>query len=231
MTDDRHDDAVLLRLIRLASPALPVGGFSYSDGLESAVESGRVTDGKSALAWLVDQLHLALGCADLAAVGHGMTAWTNRDANAVAALNSWVVTTRETAESRAQALQMGRSMAQWLRLGHADDARLAILDALRPAPSWPVAFALAGALSGACPRDALLAYAAGWAENMSQAAMRAVPLGQSDGQRLVAGLQPEIVVAVDAALATPFDAMQAFTPMLAILSSQHEAQYSRLFRS
>lgn len=231
MTGDNRSDLTLLRLLRLASPALPVGGFSYSEGLESAVESGRVATEADALAWLVDQLHLGLARSDLAVAGHAVVAWRAADAAAIGSLNAWVATTRETAELRAQSEQMGRSMALWLRLGHAGDPRLETLDALTPAPMWPVAFALAGALTEAPVRDVGVAFAAGWAENMVQAAMRSVPLGQSAGQRLVSTLHPEIVAAVDAALATPVDDLQAFTPMLAILSSQHEAQYSRVFRS
>jgi urease accessory protein len=86
-------------------------------------------------------------------------------------------------------------------------------------------------LAGAAAREALLTFAFGWAENMVQAALKAVPLGQSAGQRLLATLVEAIEPVVDAALALPDDARQAFTPMLAIVSAQHEAQYSRLFRS
>ncbi|MDO8418746.1 MAG: urease accessory UreF family protein, partial [Rubrivivax sp.] len=81
------------------------------------------------------------------------------------------------------------------------------------------------------PRDALLAFAWGWAENMSQAAMKAVPLGQAAAQRMSARLAAAIPAAAEAAAALPDDARQAFTPRLAILAAQHETQYSRLFRS
>ncbi|MNT89875.1 Urease accessory protein UreF [compost metagenome] len=94
-----------------------------------------------------------------------------------------------------------------------------------------MAFALAAHFSGACARPALLAYAFGWAENMVQAAIKAVPLGQSAGQRILARLAQAIPAAVDHALALPDAQRQAFSPMLAILSAQHENQYSRLFRS
>jgi urease accessory protein len=94
-----------------------------------------------------------------------------------------------------------------------------------------VAFALAATLAGADARHALLAFAFGWAENMVQAAMKAVPLGQAAAQRMLERLADAIPGAVDDALARGDDARQAFTPMLAILSAQHETQYSRLFRS
>ena len=98
-------------------------------------------------------------------------------------------------------------------------------------PAWPIAFALAGAAAGAPVREVLLAFAAGWAENMTQASMKAIPLGQAAGQRLLAGLSKDIPTVVAHAALLPFDELQAFTPMLAILSSKHEEQYSRLFRS
>lgn len=231
MTSDRPPALALLQLLRLASPSLPVGGFSYSEGLEAAVDTGLVDGEGKALAWLVDQLHLGLARSDLPVVAHAVVAWRGDDAATIRRLNAWVSSTRETSELRRQSEQTARSLALWLRLGHAGEPRLDTLDALPAAPTWPVAFALAGALTGADARDILLAFAAAWAENQVQATMRAVPLGQNSGQRLIAALHAEIVTSVDTALATPIDAMQAFMPMFAIVSSQHETQYSRLFRS
>ncbi len=223
--------STLLQLMRLASPSLPVGGFSYSEGLEAAVEAGLVTTEAQTLAWLLDQLGLALARSDLAVVAKAARAWQRGDLERVAELNTWFATTRETAEFRQQSEQMGRSLGQWLRHRDPPEPRLAALEALHPAPTWPIAFALAGMATGAPIREVLIAFAAGWAENMVQAAMKAVPLGQAAGQRVLAGLSRAIAEAVDTALALPIGEMQAFTPMLAILSSQHEAQYSRLFRS
>jgi urease accessory protein len=226
------DSPTLLRLMWLASPALPVGGFSYSEGLEAAVEAGRVTNEVQAGDWLVDQLHLALARADAPAAAQAVHAWQAHDLERATALNDWVLATRETAELRLQAEQMGRSLVEWLRNGaQADDPRVPACAALAPAPTWPVAFALAATLAGADARHALLAFAFGWAENMVQAAMKAVPLGQAAAQRMLERLADAIPGAVDDALARGDDARQAFTPMLAILSAQHETQYSRLFRS
>jgi urease accessory protein len=221
-----------LQLMQLASPALPVGGFSYSEGLEAAVDSGRVTNEAEARAWLLDQLRLALGRADLPACAAAMRAWRRQDLTRMAELNGWVLQTRETAELRQQSEQMGRSLLEWLRnRGNTPAEALQALAALKPAPSWPVAFGLAAALTGAPPREAMLAHAFGWAENMVAAAIKAVPLGQSAGQRMLEALGEAIPAVVDAALALPDSQRQAFTPGLAILSAQHEAQYSRLFRS
>ena len=173
----------LLQLMWLASPALPVGGFSYSEGLEAAVDTGRVHDEATAGAWIVDQLHLTLARADLAVVAGAHRAWSRGDTARIAELNDWVRLTRETMELRLQTEQMGRSLVEWLRTvdtaamadGSEPDGRIAQLAALRPAPTWPVAFALAVHRTGAPLREALLSHAFGWTENMVQAAIKAVP--------------------------------------------------------
>ncbi len=276
-------DAALLRLIWLASPALPVGGFSYSEGMESAIDAGLVTDESSAGAWLVDQLHLTLARADLAVLAQALRAWRAGDAARIAELDAWVQQTRETSELRQQTTQMGRSLVAWMQsVGMLDPSvpagtpttvgaerpssvraerpttvRAEPVEALtRDGPStgsgrtggessmrtgeaglmradycYPVAFALAAGTDPANDRGTLLAFAFGWAENMMQAALKAVPLGQSAGQRILLRLAAEIPQAVDHALALGDDARQSFAPMLAILSARHETQYSRLFRS
>ena len=221
----------LLQLMWLASPALPVGGFSYSEGLEAAIESGIVVNGDSAAAWLIDQLHLSLARCDLAVCAKAFKAWQRNDLDSVKELNAWITTTRETSELRQQTEQMGRSMLEWLKNRGVADARIAQLAALTPTPTWPVAFALAAAQTSAPLREALLSFAFGWAENMVQAALKAVPLGQNAGQRVLAALVEQLPLAVDHAIRLMDSERQAFTPMLAILSAQHETQYSRLFRS
>jgi len=237
MTTEAHDR---LHLMWLASPALPVGGFSYSEVLEAAVDKGLVTTEAQASQWLTDQLHLSQARSDLAVVAQAIDAWRHNDLPRVAELNTWVLTTRESSELRQQTQQTGRSLVEWLRQlpqpesAHADKAE-SLLTHLAFArdlpPTWPVAFALAAAQTAAPVCDCVLACAFGWAENMSQAAIKAVPLGQTGGQRILARLLHAIPAAVDKAIALPDDQRQAFSPMLAILSAQHETQYSRLFRS
>ncbi len=237
-------DTALLRLVWLASPALPVGGFSYSEGLEAAVDAGLVHDEATAGDWLVDQLQLALARGDLAVVAAAVTA----DEARLHALDDWVRQTRETSELRQQAEQMGRSLGEWQRsllasvraapagakpLPATGWGEPATADSTLPstALTYPVAFGLAARATGAAPRQIALAFAFGWAENMMQSAIKAVPLGQASGQRILARLAGAIPAAVDHALALGDDDRQAFSPMLAILSAQHETQYSRLFRS
>lgn len=224
----------LIELIRLASPALPVGGFSYSEGLEAAVEAGVLADEAAAARWLLDQLHLSLARSDLPVAAQAFVAWRAGDRARVAALNAWVACTRESRELQAQSQQMGRSLLEWMRrraAASAHDADLEAAAALAPAPMWPLMFALAAARSDAPLREAMLAFAAGWADNLVAAAIKVVPLGQVAGQRLLDALAAQIPAVVDAALQQPDVARQAFAPMLAVLSARHEVQYSRLFRS
>jgi urease accessory protein len=225
----------LLQLIWLASPALPVGGFSYSEGLEAAVDCGLVSTEAHAADWLSDQLHIGLARGDLAAIAKAIPAWRRADMPRVVELNQWVMQTRETQEFRLQTDQMGRSLAHWHQaLNHTSAIALQEFDQLSPNgehTTYPIAFALAASSTQASLRDCCLAFTFGWAENMVGAAVKSVPLGQSAGQRILARLANDIPAAVDYAITLPESQRQAFSPMLAILSSQHEAQYSRLFRS
>lgn len=221
--------ASLLQLIWLASPALPVGGFSYSEALEAAVDRAGVTTEAAASDWLAGQLHLAIARGDLAIAAQAVTAWRHDDRSRIESLNAWVVQTRETSELRLQATQMGRSLVEWMRNHELAQDKVEWLAGIDP--TYPVAFALAASQTQATVRDCLLAFAFGWAENMMQAALKAVPLGQSSGQRILARLANEIPGAVDEAMTLSDNDRQAFSPMLAILSAQHETQYSRLFRS
>ena len=218
----------LLQLMWLASPALPIGGFSYSEGLEAAIESAR-TAPDSIANWLQDQLHISLARGDMAALCKAVAAIRRGDAQQVQDLNAWVLQTRETLELRLQTEQMGRSLIEWLKT---QSPEMDASDWLgRQVPSYPMAFALAASRTQASTRDIALTFSFGWAENMVQAAIKAVPLGQTAGQRILQQLASEIPAAVDTALQLPSSERQAFTPMLAILSAQHEVQYSRLFRS
>lgn len=220
----------MLQLIWLASPALPVGGFSYSEVLETAVDRAGVATESVASDWLTDQLHLTLARGDLAVIAQAIPAWREADLIRIRQLNDWVLQTRETSELRLQAEQMGRSLLEWLR--NHDGANADHIDACaQMQPTYPVAFALAASQTAASVRDCMLAYAFGWAENMVQAALKSVPLGQSAGQRILARLSRDIPAAVESALRLPECERQAFSPRLAILSAQHETQYSRLFRS
>jgi urease accessory protein len=227
-------DASLLSLLWLASPTLPIGGFSYSEGLEAAVHAGRVTDEATASDWIASQLWLSQARSDLPVIAQALPAWHQQDWPRLQTLDNWVRQTRETAEWRLQTEQMGRSLMEWMKsLQDRSIAPDTLPDALRQ-PTYPVAYARALSRqwpAGTPVRHTLLAAAFAWAENQVQAAIKSVPLGQSAGQRIVARLCRELPAAIDAALDVDDTTRQSFTPMLAILSARHETQYSRLFRS
>ena len=220
----------LIQLIWLASPALPVGGFSYSEALEAAIDHAHVHDETSCANWLADQLHLSQARGDMALMAQAIPAWQALNTARLHALNAWVHATRETHEMRLQTEQMGRSLLDWLRIQNKASAEaLALCSELRP--TYPMAMSLALSLAQAPLERALQAYAFGWAENMTQAALKSVPLGQVSGQKILARLAQEIPDAVQHAIALSDDDRQAFCPMLAVMSARHETQYSRLFRS
>jgi urease accessory protein len=223
----------LLQMLWLASPALPIGGFSYSEGLEAAVEFAGVDHEELAADWLLQQLQLSQGRGDMVVIGHAIQAWRDNDSERIQQLNSWVLNTRESSEFRLQTEQMGASLCAWLRNQYAGDAvTLRTIAEMAALPSsYPIVYAFAFSRSQASVQHGLLTYAFAWAENMVQAAVKSIPLGQSAGQRILQRLVQAIPVVTERAIRTPFGRAQALSPMLAILSSQHEHQYSRLFRS
>ena len=218
----------LVRLLQLASPTLPVGAYSYSQGLESAVASGTVCDERSAAAWIDDALTLAITRFEGPMLMRMLAAAERREAEALQRLNTVFLASRETAELRAETVQMGRSLCRLLAELESTRALVPLLDPLRE-PAYPCAWACA-AVAFELPHDeAYAGYLWSWAENQVMAAIKLVPLGQSAGQRMLAQLALRItsLAAADCGDEMPVN----FAPGLAIASSMHESQYSRLFRS
>lgn len=212
-------------LLQLSSPALPVGAYSYSQGLERAIEDGDVHDAHSAAVWIGDVLTLVLGRYEAPLWLRLRSAWDAGDGSRYARWNDEFIATRETRELRAETLQMGYSLRRLLcGLGHAD-----------PLPGedlcYPAAHAWASACWAIAPLAALHGYLYGWAENQVMAAIKALPLGQLAGQRLLLALRTRIAATVVRAQALGDDALSTQAPLLALASSRHETQYSRLFRS
>lgn len=222
-----------VRLLQLASPALPVGAYTYSQGLEQAIDGNVVRDEAGALRWIGDALAFGIGRWEAPAVARLHVAWTNGDDASIVRIDREFVASRETAELRAETLQMGHSLARLLRdlPAFADVPGLGErLRALRE-PAFPTVWAAAAAAWCAAVDEALAAYLWSWLENQTLAAIKAVPLGQSAGQRILAELGARVPELVAQALACGDDDFANFAPGLALASATHETQYSRLFRS
>ncbi|MBY4895786.1 urease accessory protein UreF [Cupriavidus sp. AU9028] len=227
----------LLSLLHLASPALPIGGFSYSQGLESAIDSGIVVDADTARDWIRENLLHVQAHAELPLWLLLHRAWRKRDVEALRRWNHWFLTSRESAELRLETEQMGWSLAKLIgQMQWGDDAlqeALSALSALSPV-CLPTAFAAACVALDVEEKDGLAAYCFTWAENQVAAAIKAVPLGQVAGQRILGDMHRCVLEAVEEATrradADPPE-LSTFSPMLGLLSARHETQYSRLFRS
>jgi urease accessory protein len=224
-------DLALARLLQLASPTLPVGAYSYSQGLEAAVETGTVHDAASAGRWIGDVLAYAVGRLEAPVWWRLHAAWSAGEPERVAYWNDIFRSTRESAELRAETLQMGYSLQRLLlEIGGFEDRSLAQLRGIAEL-TFPAAFAFAVVQWEIPARSALIAYLWAWLENQVMAALKSVPLGQTDGQRLLLALAALLPGIADEACVLGDDELCNYAPGFAILCSQHETQYSRLFRS
>jgi urease accessory protein len=204
----------LARLLQLASPTLPVGAYSYSQGLESAIEAKIVFNSKTAEAWIADVLELSVARMEAQVLRAQIAAPTQE-------LNDFFLATRETAEMRAETLQMGQALSRLL-------TDLAIPVPIEE-PAFPTSFAIAVRHWSIEPREAVIAYLWSWLENQVMAAVKAVPLGQTAGQKILLELGGRLEALADVQLDE--SNWTNLAPGLAYLSSRHETQYSRLFRS
>ena len=200
-------DTALLRLLQLASPSLPIGAYSYSQGLESAIDAGLVHDAASARAWIEAALREVVARFDAPLQWRLLCAFAERDGAAICDWSECWLASRDTSELRAETVQMGYSLRQLLGalLEDVPDADLRML-------------ALLGALFS-------------WVENQVLVCVKSVPLGQVAGQRMLLALAPAVAQAARAAQELPDAALSNWAPGLSLLSMRHEVQYSRLYRS
>lgn len=218
--------AALLHLLQFASPALPIGGYSYSQGLETAIDSGAVADASSAREWIAGYLHEVIARWDAPLLWRLMRAFGTGDDAVVALWSERFIASRDSAEFRAEAIQMGYSLTRLVaELGVADVAKLGDEVAL------PTAFACAVDALGIPHQEALLAILFSWAENQVLVCVKSVPLGQVAGQRLLLSLAPELERAAARAQTLGDDEMSNWAPGLSMLSMRHEVQHGRLYRS
>ena len=209
----------LARLLQLASPALPVGAYSYSGGLEAAVEAGIVKDAQSAERWIGDVLEHSVARMEAPVLWRLM-----QHPGKMKDWNDFFLASRETAELRAETVQMGYSLSRLL-----NDLKVGTIELEEP--SFPGAFAFAVSAWKIDPAAALQAYLWAWLENQAMAAVKSVPLGQTEAQAMMLRLGDRLAKIAGDVSNLEDDDLANFTPGLAMLSSQHETQYSRLFRS
>ena len=221
-------------LLQLSSPALPIGGFSYSQGLEAACEAGLVTDEKSAQHWIGQGLTTVLARCEAPIWCLAYDAWSKGDATPAGYWNDWFLASRESRELRAETEQMGWSLAKLaMELEWGPETLRGQFLKMDPL-SLPVANAYAASQLNIPAHAGLTAYCFTWLENQVAAAVKVVPLGQVAGQRVLTALRGHIEAVCNEArqreAQSPPD-LDTFAPQLAILSARHENQYSRLFRS
>ena len=218
--------AALLHLLQFASPALPIGGYSYSQALEAALEAGLVHDAETARVWIVRHLHEVMAQWDAPLFWRLLKAFEAHDDASVALWNERFLASRETAEFRAETIQMGYSLTRLIaELGVADVAPLG------DEVSLPTAFACAVSTLAIPHDEALLAMLFSWIENQVLVCVKSVPLGQVAGQRMLLSLRPELEAAAMHARTVSDEAMSNWAPGLAMLSMRHEVQHGRLYRS
>jgi urease accessory protein len=221
-------DLSLLRLLQLVSPGLPIGVYSYSQGLERAVADGWLSTAENAHEWLQGILQHTMTAVDVPILLRLYDAWQQQDQAKIMYWSQFLVACRETAELRAEDRQTGQALAKLL-------SQLALLDATawqqHPATTLATLFSLAAVQWNISAKDAALGYLWSWLENQVLCAVKLIPLGQVAGQQLLYSLASNIPHCVNRAERLNDDELGGTAFSLALASSRHEMQYSRLFRS
>jgi urease accessory protein len=227
-TTTTADPQPLLRLLQLASPALPVGAFNFSQGLEYAVEQGWVGNGAQAAEWILGVARHGVATLDVPLLLRMHAAWEAQDTARARQLSRELIAARETQELRAEERHMGQSLAKIL-------VHFGIPAAQEwqrnPDTSYAALFALAAQDARATARDTAIAYLWTWAENQVLGAVKLIPLGQTDGQRALESIRLRIPELVAAAELLEDEDIGSATPLALMSSAWHETQYTRLFRS
>jgi urease accessory protein len=218
-----------LRLQQLASPVLPVGAYSYSEGLEMLVEDGTIDSAATLQSWLEAELNLGSMAIEGAMLARAYRAVQQNDPAQLQYWNNWWSAARETHELRQQSWQMGRSLIRLLR--SLDGSITPWFEPLAPEANWAIGFGLAAAHWEIDLAAAVLAYLQGWATNLMGAGVKLVPLGQTAGQQLLWDLAPVLGETVDRVLGMEDGDLVSCSWGVALASSQHEMQGVRLFQS
>lgn len=224
-------NASLSRLLQLASPMLPVGAYSYSQGLEWAIESGEVTDKASAEQWIGDVLDIYFAHFELPVLLRLYHSWQQMDADAIQYWDEYYQASRDCSEALAETRQMAYSLQRLQRDLASWPPAVSLISDNLPQPAFPTIYAISALRWDISETDMLHAYAWSWLENQVSAVMKTVPLGQVAGQKILSALAMNITGLVDNALKLPDADITNFCPALSIAGCRHETQYSRLFRS
>ncbi|NCY13557.1 MAG: urease accessory protein UreF [Synechococcaceae bacterium WB8_1A_041] len=224
-----------LALLQLVSPALPVGAFSYAEGLEVLVQAGELRDAATLRAWLEAELQFGLLAVEAAALGPLQQAFKTSNMEQLLDLNDWLIAQREAPEMRAQQWQMAGSLLQllaamgWPLTEQCQGLKLTGLKLT--GLGWTAAWAWAGHCLNLAATDLVEAYLYGWLANQISAAVRLIPLGATEGQCLQLQLAP--LISSQANYLISQDPRQMFSSGVgaSLAQLQHGALYSRLFRS
>ncbi|MBF2066426.1 MAG: urease accessory protein UreF [Calothrix sp. C42_A2020_038] len=219
----------LLWLLQLTSPSLPVGAYSYSEGLETLVDNGVIVSHHTLMHWLRTELKYGAIRLDAAVIVRVYQALHNQDFEALTRWNMWLTAVRETEELRNSSLQMGRSLTQLLE--KLEPEIKIISDQIGGKCNYAIAFGIATAYWKIDINAVLLGYLHSWVSNLVTAGVKLVPLGQTTGQLLLLSLQPFLTSAVEEILKLEDDDLSCCSWGVSLASMQHETLYTRLFRS
>jgi len=217
----------LLKLMYLVSPALPIGAYAYSQGQELAVDEAWLSSTDDIIDWIHGVMEHSIATNDAAVLAIHYDAWLNNDRETLDEWNTFLMAGRETKELLLEDEQLATGLLRVLQTHNID----IVPEHFSNKPSFPLLFALAGVKWQIPKNDLLEGFLWSWLENQVAAATKTVPLGQTQAQKILMAILPHIPELVEKALAMPEDHIGAGLPGLALASSLHERQYSRLFRS
>jgi len=221
-------DRALLRLMQLISPSLPVGAFTYSQGIEWCVEAGWLNDADRLEQWLSDLLQTSVQDLEIPILQRMMQAWSDGDTASLQYWSELSMASRETAELRME--EKNRAYALFRLLSSLELVEVTRYESLIKS-SQTAGYSFASVAWDIPPHQACLGYVWSWLENLVIAAVKLVPLGQTDGQKILMHLSSQVDEVIKRATQLSDDEIGCSSPALAIASAQHETQYTRLFRS
>lgn len=223
------DDLALLSLLQLASPALPVGAYSYSEGLEVLVDTGVIKNVATLEHWLTQELNHGIARLEAAVMLRAYQSFAQGDFSKIIYWNNWLTATKETEELREQSWQMGNSLM--LLLGELSPETKELGTENSEPWNYAIAFGIAAAAWEIPPSITTTAYLQSWATNLISAGLKLIPLGQTAGQKLLWSIRPQISTATQIILDLRDEQLATCGWGVAIASIAHAHQYSRLFRS